>query len=320
MHVEEWNETKWEQHLGRAKDLGEFVKHGCQEASIEIELAKDPTRFKKNPVICRTIKREGNKSTFTINGRPSTKQHVLSLAQSFFIQIDNLCQFLPQDKVAEFAALSPVELLHSTQRAAGTPDLVGYHEDLKRLRAEQKKVQAENQSESELLENLEKRQQMQKADVERMQQRKRVQEEIQMLEKYRPVPAYREARKTTSEAKNRRTQAQREAQKMREEAGPALRAVNEKETYKARVSKVVKDRALAAKLGESDADALFKASAEKDAALQDLQKEKEAEKQGRTQRQAERKRVEAKIRDMDRQIENPPPEFDATHYNHIIVR
>lgn len=31
------------QHLGRAKDLGEFVKHGCAKATIEIELKGNST-------------------------------------------------------------------------------------------------------------------------------------------------------------------------------------------------------------------------------------------------------------------------------------
>ena len=35
----------WEtKHLGRAKDISEFVKHGTKKAIIEIELAKDPKR------------------------------------------------------------------------------------------------------------------------------------------------------------------------------------------------------------------------------------------------------------------------------------
>ena len=35
------------------------------------------------------------------------------------IQLDNLCQFLPQDRVSEFARLSPAALLVETQRASG---------------------------------------------------------------------------------------------------------------------------------------------------------------------------------------------------------
>ena len=33
------------------------------------------------------------------------------------IQLGNLCQFLPQDKVADFAKMSQVELLENTEKA-----------------------------------------------------------------------------------------------------------------------------------------------------------------------------------------------------------
>ena len=33
------------------------------------------------------------------------------------IQIENLCQFLPQDRVADFAKMNPQELLENTEKA-----------------------------------------------------------------------------------------------------------------------------------------------------------------------------------------------------------
>jgi chromosome segregation ATPase len=33
------------------------------------------------------------------------------------IQVANLCQFLPQEKVAEFARMNPQELLENTEKA-----------------------------------------------------------------------------------------------------------------------------------------------------------------------------------------------------------
>ena len=33
------------------------------------------------------------------------------------IQVGNLCQFLPQEKVADFSRMSPQELLESTEKA-----------------------------------------------------------------------------------------------------------------------------------------------------------------------------------------------------------
>ena len=113
------------------------MKHGTREAVIEIELKCRPGE-EQNHVIRRQIKREGNKSVFFIDGKQATLKAVQELVRSFSIQIDNLCQFLPQDKVCEFAALSPVELLNSTQRAAAPPEMLEWHDGLKLLRTKQK--------------------------------------------------------------------------------------------------------------------------------------------------------------------------------------
>lgn len=92
--------------------------------------------------------------------------------------------------MSEFAALTPVELLHSTQRAAAGPEMIEWHESLKKLRAEQKKLQLDNQSDKDLLANLENRQEMQRVDVERMRQRAQIKRKIEMLEHLRPVIQY----------------------------------------------------------------------------------------------------------------------------------
>jgi len=55
--------------LGRAKDLGEFVKHGKESASTEIELFKNGQD--DNIVIRRDIKKD-NTSEFRVNGEKVT--------------------------------------------------------------------------------------------------------------------------------------------------------------------------------------------------------------------------------------------------------
>lgn len=42
---------------------------------------------------------------------------VEALVREQNIQVGNLCQFLPQDKVADFAKMSPQQLLESTEKA-----------------------------------------------------------------------------------------------------------------------------------------------------------------------------------------------------------
>jgi len=72
--------------------------------------------------------------------------------RGFNIQIDNLwyvspsppansSQFLPQDKVASFALLSPSELLYETQRAAGGQDMIDNWIYLKERRNEERTLE-----------------------------------------------------------------------------------------------------------------------------------------------------------------------------------
>jgi len=57
---------------------------------------------------------------WTVNGAQARQGDVSKLVRDHFsIQLDNLCQFLPQDRVSEFARLTPAALLVETQRASG---------------------------------------------------------------------------------------------------------------------------------------------------------------------------------------------------------
>lgn len=65
------------------------------------------------------------------------KRYVEFVAQ-FNIQINNLCQFLPQDRVQDFAKMNSQEILNNTQSSVCSAECVDMFEKLKQLRAEQK--------------------------------------------------------------------------------------------------------------------------------------------------------------------------------------
>jgi hypothetical protein len=56
------------------------------------------------------------------------------------VQVGNLCSFLPQDRVNEFAKLKPEELLVETQKVAGHEKLTTWHEHLIEMGKELKDV------------------------------------------------------------------------------------------------------------------------------------------------------------------------------------
>lgn len=270
-------------------------------------------------IIQCNIRREGNRTTFFLNGKPSNKKAVLEVARSFSIQIDNLCQFLPQDKVVEFAAMTPVELLKSTQRAVAPQEMIDLHEQLKDLRKQQKEVQAHHVADSETLQNLEGRQRMQEADVERMREREQVKEKVRLLELCRPFAKYRGARAKNKEDGKKRKQAELEQRELNEELEPSLRAVNEKLAYQNQITRVVQERKailensdLAAQAIESRVDALLDRAKE-------LAKEREAEIQSSKKDRQQVTRAEQIIARLKMQMEEEPPELDVSSYNERIV-
>lgn len=72
--------------------------------------------------------------TRVATGSDSTQAAIREIVANFHVQLDNLCQFLPQDRVAAFAAMRPHELLEETQKAIGNAELYKQHQELKTIK------------------------------------------------------------------------------------------------------------------------------------------------------------------------------------------
>jgi structural maintenance of chromosomes protein 5 len=57
------------------------------------------------------------------------------------VSVFDSSQFLPQDKVASFANITPTQLLRETQRAVGGEDMVNHWKRLINLRTEERDLQ-----------------------------------------------------------------------------------------------------------------------------------------------------------------------------------
>ncbi|CAG8428867.1 unnamed protein product [Penicillium salamii] len=302
------------QHLGRAKDLGEFVKHGNKEAIIEIELC-GPPKIGHNPVIQRTIKRDGNKSSFLVDGQTASKNEVLKLAQSFAIQVDNLCQFLPQDKVAEFAALTPIDLLHSTQRAAAGPEMLEWHDALKSLRNKQKRLELDNGGDKDTLVNLENRQEMQRADVERMRERAEIEKLIKILQQCRPVVAYKQHVDAFNAVKEKKAQLKEDYERIKQENAPVQHALEAKAAYIEEMNGAKDDRSDAVDEASKRATARGKLIDQLDAKINDINGQIEGEKKSVSTQKAEAMKTRQAINKLERQLNDEPVEFDPESFN-----
>ncbi|KAH9098698.1 hypothetical protein Ae201684P_017909 [Aphanomyces euteiches] len=164
--------------LGRADKMGDFVQHEKESGFTEIELF-----FKKrNVVIRRNIYRD-NRSTWQIDGKDVSQNKVKEMLANSRIQIDNLCQFLPQDKVGDFSRMSPVQLLKATQAAIGNGELAEQQEEMMKMEREnntggQNVEAARSRLESKRMENLQRQR-----DVERIREQESRRTELANLEK-----------------------------------------------------------------------------------------------------------------------------------------
>ncbi|EEP81124.1 hypothetical protein UREG_05966 [Uncinocarpus reesii 1704] len=301
------------QHLGRARDAAEFIKNGRPEATIEIELASPIG--KRNTVVTRIIKRNGNKSLFAINGKQVSGKKVRQFARSLSIQINNLCQFLPQDKVSEFAALTPIELLRSTQRAAAPREVTEWYEDLNRMRAGQKKLQVRNRQYQEALQTLEKRQENQREIVERMRERVAVKKRLEYLELLRPVPKFREFKAQSTEAKNRRRALLQEKEALEAQIQPILEAIAAKRKYFSELVDVVKQNRKQHIKANEFAKGFWKQMDQVSGKMKDLTARIEAEIKSNSGYVTEMKKLTQSIDRIERLMEEGAPEFDISAYN-----
>ncbi|PBK99175.1 P-loop containing nucleoside triphosphate hydrolase protein [Armillaria gallica] len=164
------------QILGRASEINSFVKQGKTSGHIEIEL-KGP-KGKPNLVIRRNLTSTSKTSTFTLNGVSAIGREISSQMASLNVQIGNLCTFLPQDKVSEFAAMSPQDLLKETQRAAGDQNLTAWHKTLIEAGADQKKINDLIKSEMDQLQQMRERNEAIERDVQRCLERQKIEQEV----------------------------------------------------------------------------------------------------------------------------------------------
>eukprot|EP00941_MAST-03F_sp_MAST-3F-sp1_P000068 g68.t1 len=203
------------QVLGRSKKLGAFVKYGCDEAWVEIEL------FHTQGVqrIRRYI-RPDNSSNFLRNEKPCTISDVKKLVSDLGIQVDNLCQFLPQDRVSAFANMSPQQMLKETELAVGGEALKKDHTDLESLWRRKSSADDTKSALQRRVDELQEQNERIKKDKIRMEAIERAKKRIVDLEKYLSVLDFHISRQVLQNLDNEYKTKKAEHQKALAESAP----------------------------------------------------------------------------------------------------
>jgi structural maintenance of chromosomes protein 5 len=115
--------------LGRSQELGAYVRHGAEEAEVEAWVY-DPQAAGGVRRMARSFRREDGRSAYAIDGRGATLKDVEREKRRYDIQLDNLSQFMPQEKIADFVNMDPKGLLDCTVRALGGTDRLDLYREL----------------------------------------------------------------------------------------------------------------------------------------------------------------------------------------------
>jgi len=169
--------------LGRASDVETFVMHGETVGEIEIEVVNEDG---PNPVIRRIIRTEGSpKSQFFWDGNSTTGKMVRqSCLKKYNISVDNLCTFLPQDRVGSFSGFDSKQLLLETEKAlSSSQDLYHTHQELIEAQEALKGGNDKVETMTEKLEQMQAEQKRLEREKERMEQREIALEQAELLKK-----------------------------------------------------------------------------------------------------------------------------------------
>lgn len=175
------------QLLGRASSVGAFVKRGEDSGFVRISLRGDSVG--EQLTITRKIDKI-NKSEWMFNGKVVPKKDIQEIIKRFNIQVNNLTQFLPQDRVCEFAKLTPVQLLEETEKAVGDPQLPVQHQRLIGKSHELKKLEVTVKQNGDTVNQLKALNAEQERDVERVRQREQLLSKADSMKKKLPWLKY----------------------------------------------------------------------------------------------------------------------------------
>ncbi|KYK59898.1 structural maintenance of chromosomes 5 smc5 [Drechmeria coniospora] len=304
-------------HLGRAGSVKEFVKNGKDTATIEIELQKR-ARDRSNYIVRVQIRREQNSQKWWLNGKETTQKAIRALMQELKIQVDNLCQFLPQDRVVEFAQSTPVDLLHETLRAAAPEEMLLWQKQLQNLHKSKKELAESVHADVESLKNLESRQQGLQADVDRIREREEILERVKDLQSALVLSRYTDARTKHAEARERRKEAERTLRRLESESGPSLEAVNLKQEYARQIDAAVSAREKSLRDAERAAASVGRDVSAAVESVNEINDKLEAERKGFDVKKKELATSRTKITAYQADLKNKPADFNGADWNQRI--
>jgi len=299
--------------LANADSVSAFVKHGEDEAWIEIELKRSPNEA-TNPVIRAKLNKDNNSQKFWLNGKEVPMKRIQRLTQRLNIQIDNVCQFLPQERVAEFAKLSEIDLLQEMLRAAASAEVLTGHGQLKALYKDLEEHRTRVREDENRVERLEQTLRSMQQDVDKFRDREAAMGRIKLLEAAIEAAHYQTAVTASSNAKQRMKRAKAKVKALEEENDPTLQRVTQMKTYRDRLLRVVESRKANLRAAETSGTTLLEAVAKAEEAVNSRDTQIESHKKAYDERKKELQKQRTEITTLEGQLRSERPKFNAAEW------
>ncbi|KAA1076205.1 Structural maintenance of chromosomes protein 5 [Puccinia graminis f. sp. tritici] len=298
--------------LDRASEVKLFIKSGTEEGSVEIELKGHPG--KKNYTIKLNLILANNSRVFEVNGKRTTIAQVQEIVQSFNIQANNLCCFLPQEKVSKFAEMKEPELLRETQKVAGHPKLYEWHELLIEDGKSKLEVDAKLAIAQRAYKDTEKSVESLRIEVERFKERKAIEDEIEACQLGLEQNKYQRQKLEHDTAKAQQAEAKEMIANLEAENAP----LNDQKTHFKQLAnqfdackKKVSSASTQCKTALSKLDSSFKSTKRQ---LEEASEQLIALKHDEQKRKDTKSKLQAEIDNLAKKVANPVPEPDHTPY------
>ncbi|KAI0677714.1 P-loop containing nucleoside triphosphate hydrolase protein [Trametes maxima] len=295
--------------LARAPDVSSYVKQNKDEGFVEIEMKG--AKGKVNLIIRRNIQKKSKSAPFTLNGRSVSGKEINARMAELNVQVGNLCAFLPQDRVAEFARMTPQQLLKETQRAAGNENLTSWHETLISSGKELRQVQELVNADRDQLKTMEERNANLERDVRRYEERRAIEQQIELLELIVPVKQYYEAREKYREIKPRQREAVKKFKRLEALHKPYLDLQTALEQDLKQRERQREVRKQAAKRKFNEMSQKWEENEKLETRGEELKNSLDGLKKREKDRVAAIKKLEKTIVDLEQRLANPPETEDV---------
>ena len=169
--------------LRRQKHLGDLVNNQInddenQDAEIKIKLLKTSNSFYE--IGCRISR--SSVVTYKVDGKCKDKKDVAKLANSLQIQTENMCQFLPQDRVREFPEMKPDQIFQNSLRAVGDLKMLELNKEAEALENQRKHFEQTIETKTASITTTNREYSLKKQFIEDIERRKELEERIKILE------------------------------------------------------------------------------------------------------------------------------------------